>query len=119
MVVLVAVGLRPVTTHTPPTLLAQRATPEGMARKVSSARSRGSADVSWAVLWLVVGGGEVDRGRRGEPVNKVMPLLVMLALAARFEHFLGANWDAPWLSRAFVIGGLTAVGVAIYAIQHR
>ena len=38
---------------------------------------------------------------------------------ARTEHFLGVNWDSPWLSRALVIGGLAVVGVAIYATQRR
>jgi hypothetical protein len=62
-------------------------------------------------------------------------LLVTLALAATLtfapavsaheaeeassEHFLGVNWDAPWMSRALVIGGLAVVGVGIYATQHR
>ena len=64
-----------------------------------------------------------------------MTLLVTLALAATLtfapavsaheaeeassEHFLGVNWDAPWMSRALVIGGLAVVGVGIYATQHR
>jgi len=36
---------------------------------------------------------------------------------ARSEHFLGVNWDAPWMSRALVVGGLAVVGVAVYATQ--
>ena len=36
---------------------------------------------------------------------------------ARSEHFLGINWDAPWMSRALVVGGLAVVGV--YATQRR
>ena len=68
-----------------------------------------------------------------------MTLLVTLALAATLtfapavsaheaeeassEHFLGVNfgvnWDAPWMSRALVIGGLAVVGVGIYATQQR
>ncbi len=35
------------------------------------------------------------------------------------EHFLGVNWDAPWMSRALVVGGLAVVGVAVYATQRR
>ena len=38
---------------------------------------------------------------------------------ARAEHFLGVNWDAPWLSRALVIGGLAVFGVAVYTMQRR
>ena len=37
----------------------------------------------------------------------------------RAEHFLGVNWDAPWLSRALGIGGLAVVGVAVYTMQRR
>jgi hypothetical protein len=38
---------------------------------------------------------------------------------ASSEHFLGVSWDAPWMSRALVIGGLAVVGVGIYATQRR
>jgi hypothetical protein len=38
---------------------------------------------------------------------------------ASSEHFLGVNWDAPWLSHALVVGGLAVVGVAVYATQRR
>jgi hypothetical protein len=38
---------------------------------------------------------------------------------ASSEHFLGINWDAPWMSRALVIGGLAVVGVGFYATQRR
>ena len=38
---------------------------------------------------------------------------------ARSEHFLGVNWDAPWMSRALVVGGLAVVGVAVYTTQRR
>ncbi len=38
---------------------------------------------------------------------------------ARSEHFLGVNWDAPWMSRALVVGGLAVVGVAVYATQRK
>ena len=37
---------------------------------------------------------------------------------ANSEHFLGVNWDAPWMSRALVVGGLAVVGVAVYATQR-
>jgi hypothetical protein len=65
---------------------------------------------------------------------KVKMLLVTRALAATLmfapatsgneaeeassEHFLGINWDAPWMSRALVIGGLAVVGVGFYATQR-
>ncbi|HEX2181006.1 MAG TPA: hypothetical protein VHH10_01875 [Rubrobacteraceae bacterium] len=69
-------------------------------------------------------------------MKKVAALMVTLALAvalsfapaaahegdeeeASSEHFLGVNWDAPWLSRALVVGGLAVVGVAVYATQRR
>ena len=71
-------------------------------------------------------------------MNKVVTLLVTLALAATLtfapaasaqegneaeeassEHFLGINWDAPWMSRALIIGGLAVVGVGFYATWHR
>jgi hypothetical protein len=72
-------------------------------------------------------------------MNKVAAPLVALVLAAtlsfapaasahdeeheaneaRSEHFLGVNWDAPWMSRALVVGGLAVVGVADYTMQHR
>ena len=38
---------------------------------------------------------------------------------ASSEHFLGVNWDAPWMSGALAIGGLAVVGVGIYATQRR
>lgn len=38
---------------------------------------------------------------------------------ASSEHFLGVNWDAPWVPRALVFGGLAVVGVGIYAMQRR
>jgi hypothetical protein len=38
---------------------------------------------------------------------------------ARSEHLLGVNWDAPWTSRALVVGGLAVVGVGVYATQRR
>lgn len=38
---------------------------------------------------------------------------------ARAEHFLGVNWDAPWLSRVLVIGGLAVAGVTVYTMQRR
>jgi hypothetical protein len=37
---------------------------------------------------------------------------------ARAEHFLSVNWDARWLSRALVIGGLVVVGVTVYTMQR-
>jgi NADH:ubiquinone oxidoreductase subunit 2 (subunit N) len=71
-------------------------------------------------------------------VKKFVMLLTVLALAAALsfapvasahdqgeeeaassEHFLGVNWDAPWLSRALVVVGLAVVGVAVYATQRR
>ena len=72
-------------------------------------------------------------------MKKVVALLTVLALAAtlsfaptasaheggdetyeaRTEHFLGVNWDAPWMSRALVVGGLAVVGVAVYTMQRR
>ena len=71
-------------------------------------------------------------------MKKVVTLLAALVLAAtlsfapaapahegdeaneaRSEHFLGVNWDAPWMSRALVVGGLAVVGVAVYATQRR
>ncbi len=71
-------------------------------------------------------------------MKKVVTLLAALVLAAalsfapvasahegdeadeaRSEHFLGVNWDAPWISRALVVGGLAGVGVAVYATQRR
>ena len=71
-------------------------------------------------------------------MKKVTTLVVMVALAvalsfapaasahegdeaeeASSEHFLGVNWDAPWLPRALVIGGLAVVGVAVYATQRK
>ena len=41
------------------------------------------------------------------------------AKEVRSEHFLGVNWDAPWMSGALVVGGLAVVGVAVYATQRR
>jgi hypothetical protein len=38
---------------------------------------------------------------------------------ARSEHFLDVNWDAPWMSRGLVVGGLAVVGVALYATRRR
>jgi hypothetical protein len=38
---------------------------------------------------------------------------------ASSEHFLGVNWDAPWLPHALVISGLAVVGVAVYATQRK
>jgi NADH:ubiquinone oxidoreductase subunit 2 (subunit N) len=71
-------------------------------------------------------------------MKKVLTLLVTLALAATLtlaaavsahedneaeeassEHFLGVNWDAPWMSRVLVIGSLAVVGVSIYGMQRR
>jgi hypothetical protein len=71
-------------------------------------------------------------------MKRVMTLLATLALAATLsftpmalahegneaeeassEHFLGVNWDAPWMSRVLVIGGLAVVGVGVYATQRR
>lgn len=43
---------------------------------------------------------------------------------ARSEHFVGVNWDAPWISRVLIVGGIAVVGVAVvgvvvYAMQSR
>jgi len=35
------------------------------------------------------------------------------------EHFLGFNWHAPWMPRAFIVGGPAVVGAAVYATQRR
>lgn len=38
---------------------------------------------------------------------------------ASSEHFLGVNWDTPWLPHTLVISGLAVVGVAVYATQRK
>jgi hypothetical protein len=63
-----------------------------------------------------VGVGAVEGRERGSPRRRGEG---NEAEEASSEHFPGVDRDAPWMSRALVIGGLAVVGVGIYATQQR